>query len=60
MGILYESLTIINAPNLTQVPTVLKSYSNKIQYLKFQSCGQVNVVEIQTYCQTSGIKLEIA
>lgn len=55
-----ESLTIINAPNLTNVPSVLKSYNHNINHLKFQTCAQVNVVELQTYCQSNNIKLEIS
>jgi len=55
-----ERLTIINAPNLTNIPTVLKSYKHKINYIKIQTCAQVNVVELQTYCQTNNIKLEIS
>lgn len=55
-----EKLTIISAPQLTNIPTVLKSYKHKINYIKIQGCGQVNVVEMQTYCQTNNIKLEIS
>ena len=55
-----KHLTITNAPNLTNIPSVLKSYKHKINYIKIQSCGQVNVVELQTYCQTNNIKLEIS
>ncbi len=55
-----EKITIISAPNLTNIPTVLKSYNHKINYIKIQSCSQVNVVELQTYCQTNNIKLEIS
>jgi hypothetical protein len=55
-----ESLTIIQAPALTNIPSVLKSYKHKINYIKIQSCAQVNVVELQTYCQTNNIKLEIS
>jgi hypothetical protein len=55
-----ESLTILNAPGLTNIPTVLKSYKHKINYIKIQTCSSVNVVELQTYCQTNNIKLEIS
>lgn len=55
-----EKLTIISAPQLTNIPSVLKSYKHKINYIKIQTCGQVNVVELQTYCQTNNIKLEIS
>lgn len=55
-----EILTIIKAPHLTNISTVLKSYKHKINYIKIQTCGQVNVVEMQTYCQTNNIKLEIS
>jgi hypothetical protein len=55
-----EKITIIGASALTNIPTVLKSYKHKINYIKIQSCAQVNVVELQTYCQTNNIKLEIS
>jgi len=55
-----ENLTITNAPALTNITSVFKSYNCKITYLKIQTCGQVNVVELQTYCQTNRIKLEIS
>ena len=55
-----DSLTIIHAPNLTNITSVFKSYNCKISYLKIQTCGQVNVVELQTYCQTNRIRLEIS
>jgi len=51
-----ERLTIIEAPQLTNIPTVLKSYKHKINYIKIQTCGQVNVVEMQTYCRTNNIE----
>jgi len=55
-----QSLTIVNAPNLTNIPTVLKSYDSKINHIVIKSCVGVNVVELQTYCQTNNIKLEIS
>lgn len=55
-----ERLTIITATVLTNIPTILNSYKHKINYIKIQSCAQVNVVELQTYCQTNNIKLEIS
>lgn len=55
-----ERLTIISAPSLSNIPTILKSYKHKINYIKIQSCQSVNVVELQTYCQTNNIKLEIS
>ena len=53
-----EKLSIFNAPHLTNIPTILNSYKHKINYIKIQSCSQVNVVELQTYCQTNNIKLD--
>jgi hypothetical protein len=51
---------IINDGNiLTNIPTVLTSYQHKIKHLSFQRCPQINVVEIQTYCQTKNIQLDI-
>lgn len=55
-----ENLIITNAPALTNITSVFKSYNCKINYLKIQTCGQVNVVELQTYCQTNRISLEIS
>lgn len=55
-----ESLTIIMAPALTNIPSILKSYKHKINDIKIQNCPGVNVVEMQTYCQTNNIKLEIS
>ena len=45
------SLTIINATGLTNVVAKLKSAPHKIKTFKFQGCGGINVVEMQTYCQ---------
>lgn len=55
-----ENLTIINAPALTNITSVFKSYNCKINYVKIQTCGQVNVVDLQTYCQSNKIRLEIS
>ncbi len=55
-----EKLTIINVPGLKDIPTILKSSPNKINYIKIQSCSQVNVIELQTYCKDNNIKLEIS
>ena len=50
-----DSLTVISAPGLTNVVTVLKSKPHKIKTLKFQTCAGINVVELQTYCQENKI-----
>lgn len=50
-----DSLTVISAPGLTNVVTVLKSKPHKIKTLKFQACAAINVVELQTYCQENKI-----
>jgi hypothetical protein len=55
-----EILTIINAPGLKDIVTIMKSTKHKIKTLKFQACGQVNVVELQTYCQVSNVFLAIS
>ena len=49
------TLTVISASGLTNVVAVLKSKPHKIKTLKFQGCGGVNVVELQTYCQENKI-----
>ncbi len=55
-----ESLTVEEASNLTNVPAVLASYKHNIKKLTFKACPKINVVELQTYCQTNGIKLNIS
>lgn len=55
-----ESLTIRGAPGLSNVVSVLNSYNHNIKSLTFQGCPNVNVVEMQTYCQKNNIKLDIA
>ena len=55
-----EILTIINAPGLKDIVTIMKSTKHKIKTLKFQACTQVNVVELQTYCQVSNVFLAIS
>jgi hypothetical protein len=55
-----ESFTIYTAPGLTNVVSILSSYKHKIKSLTFKNCQQVNVVEMQTYCQKNNIKLDIA
>jgi hypothetical protein len=55
-----KSLIIRGAPGLTNVVSVLSSYEHKIKSLTFSGCQQVNVVEMQTYCQKNNIKLDIA
>jgi hypothetical protein len=45
------SLTVIGAPNLTNVVATLKSVPHKIKTFKFRTCAGINVVEMQTYCQ---------
>ena len=55
-----EKLTIASAPSISNIPTVLNSYKHKINHIKIHDCKQVNVVELQTYCQSNNIKLEIS
>jgi hypothetical protein len=55
-----RKLSISGAPRLKDIPTVLKSVENKIVEIEIRSCSQVNSIELQTYCQTNGIKLAIA
>lgn len=54
-----ERLTITGAPGLSNIPGVLKSTPNKINYIKIQSCGLVIMGELLTYCQENNIKLDI-
>lgn len=55
-----EILFVTSAPGLNNVVTVLKATTHKIKTLKIQACAQVNVVELQTYCQTNKIMLAIS
>ena len=55
-----EILTITSAPGLTNVVAILKETKHNIKTLKFQACAQVNVVELQTYCQVSNVFLAIS
>lgn len=55
-----RTLTIHAAPALRDIPTVLRSAPHKIKKICIKACAAVNTVEMQTFCQTSGIALEIA
>lgn len=55
-----EILTITNASGLNNVVTILKATKHKIKTLKFQACAQVNVVELQTYCQVNNVFLALS
>ena len=55
-----RTLTVCSAPSLRDIPTVLRSAPHKIKKICIKSCAAVNTVEMQTFCQTSGISLEIA
>lgn len=52
-------LTVITAPILKDIVTVLSNVKHNIKELKFQSCAGINVLELQTYCQNNGIQLAI-
>lgn len=52
-------LTVINASGLKDIVTVLSNTNHNIKELKFQSCPQINVLELSTYCQNKGIQLAI-
>ena len=53
------SLKISNCSSLKDIPTILNSYKHNITQIEISACPQVNVVEIQTYCQANNIKLSI-
>ncbi len=55
-----RTLTVHAAPSLRDIPTVLRSAPHKIKKICIKSCAAVNTVEMQTFCQTSGIALEIS
>lgn len=55
-----RSLIIHSAPSLKDIPIVLASVPHKIDKISIKLCGAINVVELQTYCQTNNINLEIA
>jgi len=53
-------LTVVQAPGLTNVVKTLSETKHKIKTLKFQGCGGINVVELQTYCQVNGVFLALS
>lgn len=53
------SLKISNCSSLKDIPTILNSYKHNITQIEISACPQVNVVEIQTYCQANNIRLYI-
>ena len=55
-----DKLTIRHAPNLRDIVKPLSSIKHKIQTLIFVTCQSINVVELQTYCQTNNISLHIS
>lgn len=55
-----KTLRISGATQLRDVPTILNSVEHKINKLVFKGCSAINVVELQTHCQTKGINLEIS
>ena len=55
-----DTLTIIGAPGLQNVVKTLSETKHKIKTLKFQTCGAINVVELQTYCQVNGVFLALS
>jgi hypothetical protein len=55
-----KKLTVKQAPNLSNVVASLSATKHKIKSLTFQGCSAINVVELQTYCQTSKIELNIS
>jgi len=55
-----EILTITSAPGLTDVVKTLTETPHKIKTIKFQSCQNVNVVELQTYCQVNNVFLALS
>ncbi len=55
-----QYLSINAAPGLKDIPSILSSYQHKIKSITIQNCGQVNVVELQTYCQKNQISLNIS
>ena len=55
-----EILTITNAPGLNNVVAILKGTKHRIKTLKIQACAQVNVVELQTYCQVNNVFLALS
>jgi hypothetical protein len=54
-----QKIEIVSASKLTDIPTVLSSYNHKITNIKIKDCPNVNVVELQTYCQANNINLEV-
>jgi hypothetical protein len=55
-----EILTVCNAPGLRDIHSILCSYEHQIHTITIQTCQNVNVVELQTYCQKNQIFLNIS
>ena len=55
-----KKLTVKSAPSLANVVASLTAAKHQIKSLTFQGCSAINVVELQTYCQTNKIELNIS
>ncbi len=55
-----QNLVIMNGQRLRDIPSAISSYQHKIKSITIQTCPQVNVVELQTYCQKNNIALNIS
>jgi hypothetical protein len=55
-----EKISVYSSPCLTNIVTILSSYKNNIKTLVFNGCPQINVVELQTYCQVNNVILNIS
>ena len=55
-----RKIEIYNAPNLLNIVEVLSSFKNNIKTIILSKCPQINVIEIQTYCQDNNIQLNIS
>jgi hypothetical protein len=55
-----EILSVIAAPGLKDVVTVLSATKHKLKTIKLTGCSAVNSIELQTYCQKNNIFLAIS
>jgi hypothetical protein len=55
-----EKISVYSSPCLTNIVRILSSCKNNIKTLVFNGCPQINVVELQTYCQVNNVILNIS
>lgn len=55
-----EVLEVINAPQLTEIVSVLSKYEHWINLITLKGCNNVDKESLQKYCETNNIQLNIS